>query len=503
MKCIANAIPTTLAVLLGCVTCVRAELTTEQEALRVARNHVRLMVLQGRWATAGNPEVGAIQEFKRGQRVLGYFCPVKPMGFVVLSLHRELEPVKAFSATCDLDPTLEEGMPALLKDQMEGILDAVAAKLGRAVKPDDQFQPLLQINYRPAFDILAANDFDPGNYATAQGSVATAGMNYQEVGVLLTSRWHQLPPYNQQCPEMGCSWPDQGNANSKALVGCVATAGAQILRYWRWGPPEPFAWPNMCDVYRYDGAGWFNDENGNPVTGPQIDAVAGLCHIVGIYVGMDYGCDGSGAVTSDMEGVFEALGYNGAACVLDHSDYAPLDWYNVLKEQINVNRPVQYKVVGHSIVCDGWMEEWGGPNYYWYHMNYGWVNESWTVWYALDALLHGNPGEEQAITNIVPNNAIGGALAPEYPGLPGMWRYFDQDIWSGPNATFYPGQWLQILKSGFYLRSNGGPGQSVKFYGQPGLHTRFFLDGDASAKTRILVQDGCMKIHNGAGMVIR
>lgn len=44
----------------------------------------------------------------------------------------------------------------------------------------------------------------------------------------LTSLWNQGGPYNEQCPELP---PASGN---HTVVGCVATAMAQVMRYWEW-----------------------------------------------------------------------------------------------------------------------------------------------------------------------------------------------------------------------------------------------------------------------------
>jgi hypothetical protein len=134
-------------------------------------------------------------------------------------------------------------------------------------------------------------------------------------------------------------------------------------------------------------------------------------------------------------------------------------------------------------------------------MNYGWPSDSYDGWWALDELLYGT-ADEYFIAAVVPDVAIGSSLAPHYPGAPGTWRYFDRDA-SGTNSTFSAGQWLQILKSGFLLVNNGEPGHAIRFYGEPDLHIRFFLDGDPWGMTRILIQGGGMKIHGSAGMVIR
>jgi hypothetical protein len=44
----------------------------------------------------------------------------------------------------------------------------------------------------------------------------------------LTSHWHQGSPYNDQTPEL------TPGADEHTVVGCVATALAQIMYYWKW-----------------------------------------------------------------------------------------------------------------------------------------------------------------------------------------------------------------------------------------------------------------------------
>ncbi len=300
-------------------------------------------------------------------------------------------------------------------------------------------------------------------------------------------------------------------ARQKALIKPrLSGLAGRFGRFWHASPklsgPPPFddnyGWPNMCDAYYYGGSGWFNDEHGVPVTWDQINAVANLCGEVGVGLHMDYGCGGSSADTYDLEDAYEDyVRYDPDGWVVYRYDYDPVDWFNALKGQFNLNRPGPYRVEGHAIVADGWMEEWIGDDYYWYHMNYGWPDDAYDAWWALDELYLGGLWEEYSIAGVVPDVAIGSPLGPYYPGGPGFWRYFDQDTW-GINSTFYAGQWLQILKSGFLLTSGGEPGHAIKFYGEPDLHTRFFLYGDPDGKSRILIQGGGMKIYSGAGMAI-
>lgn len=46
----------------------------------------------------------------------------------------------------------------------------------------------------------------------------------------LTPKWNQASPYNDACPFV--AFPTGGDTNT--FVGCVATAMAQVMYYWRW-----------------------------------------------------------------------------------------------------------------------------------------------------------------------------------------------------------------------------------------------------------------------------
>jgi hypothetical protein len=282
-----------------------------------------------------------------------------------------------------------------------------------------------------------------------------------------------------------------------------------VLYHWRWPPAgngapydDPYDWPNMCDSYWFDGDYWFNGPDGNPVTYDQISAVAELCKEVVLAAEMDWGCDGSSTPTWMMEDVYETV-YRYADCFVRYRpDYGAVEWFTLIQEQVSANRLVQYRVDNHAIVCDGWDEEWIGEDYEWFHMNYGWPDDSYDTWYALDALHLGDPPNEYCIIGVVPDVAIGGILGGHYAGGIGVWRYFDLDSW-GANTTFGAGQYLQVLRSRFILGNPGSPADVMTVYGAPGLETRFFLYGDPAGKTRLLIANGALQIRGGGEMVIR
>ena len=170
----------------------------------------------------------------------------------------------------------------------------------------------------------------------------------------------------------------------------------------------------------------------------------------------------------------------------------------MIKGQLNINRPTQYVIPGHSIVCDGWLEA-GSPVQRYYHMNYGWQNTSFNTWYGLDGLHGGDPDEEYQLINIVPNVALGSSFSGTYTRQTFPYRYFAVDTVCPSSATFNSGQYLQSL-AGITVNCTSTTGGSIKIYGAAGLPTTMFNRGDPSNGIRI--DDGCIKIMQDGGLVM-
>jgi hypothetical protein len=84
--------------------------------------------------------------------------------------------------------------------------------------------------------------------ARLEGLEAPAG-EPAKMELNLTCRWHQGSPYNDQCPALT-------PADERTLVGCTATAAAQIMYYWKWpntgvsdhhGPDYNWRWRTTWD----------------------------------------------------------------------------------------------------------------------------------------------------------------------------------------------------------------------------------------------------------------
>jgi hypothetical protein len=459
---------------------IRAEVATKGEALALAKNWIRLILYrEGDWGGSQAPEIREIVEFKRGERILGYFMPVKPQGFIVVSHVKQLASVKAYSAVSNLDPSSDEGLADIIKGGMERSLNSIEKRVGPiGSAKNDEIDKVIEIDYRLSWEEL-------------EGDVTK--LDYQQGGILLSSEWHQWDPYYRQCPA-----GSNGCTETHCTVGCVATAGAQIMRYWAWPPygidspyDDDYDWPNMPDMV------W----SSSPAI--QIDAVAELCHEIGLAASTHYCMRSdkpcaSGSNDGSMIHAYESHYRYSPNCTIRYrSDYSAANWFDLIKVEINRNRPMQYAIPDHNIVCDGWREI-GSPIIRQYHINYGVEGGWYSAWYTLDAIQGGDPNKEDLIEDIYPAQSIFAANG-SYPRESFPYRYFPQDAVGGVSgATFEPGQFIQFLP-GTELTCGTGSG-SIRFLGTPGLETRLFAAGEVSRGIRI--DNGALKLygHNGGGI---
>ncbi len=215
---------------------------------------------------------------------------------------------------------------------------------------------------------------------------------------------------------------------------------------------------------------------------------------------MDYGCGGSGAYHDDMVDAYEGnYRFSTTASIVYRDDYTASEWFTRMKNQFNVNRPVQYGIPGHSLVGDGWRES-GDPLVREYHFNYGWQNTSYNTWYILDAMHHGDPDEEEMIEGIKPIQTLGSTVAGAYtvPAFP--YRYFDQDATCASGATFSAGHNLQFLHN-ITLKCTSAA-DPLRINGTSAANTRLFTRGDQS-KGMLISGAGALKMTNGGTIVFR
>jgi len=186
----------------------------------------------------------------------------------------------------------------------------------------------------------------------------------------MTTRWNQDCTYNEQCPDKDCE--DVCSSNENAWTGCVATAIAQVLRYWAHPSSHQYVYSTMPN----------NSGNGE---------VQRMMKDVGESVDMDYGCDASSAYGSETPGSFKnTFGYSSAT----RDSYGPGSYQTVV-QNIDGNKPVVLEGCRtrknwvlfytysncHEWVCDGY-ERYQNNCYtrLKFHMNWGWGG-TFNGWY--------------------------------------------------------------------------------------------------------------------------
>ncbi|UCD17225.1 MAG: C10 family peptidase [Candidatus Zixiibacteriota bacterium] len=391
----------------------RAETASEEEMRLVCRNWLSYIVSQkGSWAGATEPELTEVIEITVNDTLLGRCFNIVPEGFVVVPILKDLPPIKASSEESHLDFNLP-GIPKLLSDVLSNRTRLFVRIYGSLkAGPPDKADVRMGRQNRRAWDYFLQDEktFDA---ALLDSKLAPL----EEVGPLLTSYWHQEEPYNLFCPT---------GVSGLCYVGCGATAITQILyyhrwplegvgnySYWWWGDwscdgydptpgctlsadfSDPYDWDNILDIY------------GGSEPLEQQHAVAELCYEAGVAHNMSYGCCGSGAVTEDpIYFLPQFFRYRDQIQMVFRNDYDSTQWFNMIKTEVNEDRPIFYNIPGHFIIGDGWRET---GYLYMVHMNYGWGGSN-NMWYALDNLYCPwevcEGGEDIMLLGIEPNKDV-------------------------------------------------------------------------------------------------
>lgn len=195
----------------------------------------------------------------------------------------------------------------------------------------------------------------------------------EAISPLLGSNWDQKTPYNDLCPI---------DAKEHSLTGCVATAMAQVMYFWKYPAattnPIPsytstsrrFLMPEIPAGTAIDWNNMVNKYDGSE-TDIQKKAIANLMLLCGTAVRMNYTNNFSSAYDIDVAlALRNYFGYDDATTYVMRNDYFESDWNQRVYDELKAGRPVYYSGTssgtGHAFVVDGY----GGDDYF--HVNWGW-----------------------------------------------------------------------------------------------------------------------------------
>ncbi len=272
-------------------------------------------------------------------------------GFAVVAGDDAVRPILGYSVNTTLEPG---NLPSNVEAYLEG--------LSQQIKTIRQQQGIADRQVRQEWKALLSDTVNV--QAFRQNSTRTA------VSPLLSTKWGQGYYFNRYCPE---------GESGRAVTGCVATALAQIVRYWE-SPANGFGKHTYNSFYGtlsvdFGAANYqyslMPDSLDYNTPQAQINEVSKLMYHLGVALSANYGYNAtSGYDAAARAAVINHFGFNPYAGLARRDLYTEAQWVSMLKGEIDLGRPVYYSASGtsggHVFVCDGY----DASDYF--HINWGW-----------------------------------------------------------------------------------------------------------------------------------
>jgi PKD repeat protein len=333
-----------------------AKPVSPDDAQKVAKNWIDYVVKNdGSWGEYKSAEAVKIEPFFVEGGLVGFVIDVAPLGFVLVPADDELPPIKAYSTD------------SVFIQDSEGFADWVGQDL-KEITNMLRTESVKKVVFMP-INAKLWGWLRENNFLESVPAVSTL-----PPPILTTTNWDQMDPYNRFCPE----WPQ--DSGSKTPVGCVATASAQVMRYWSWPPQGTGSHSYTSQTHRFQLSADFNHaynwdnmpDSLSFATSPQKDEVARLGSDLGIAFDMDYDPDGSGAYTTDAVSVLTQYFYYSSEIKFDGYTGDETSWFTLFKTEVDAGRPSLMSIRGpdggHAVVCDGYRTDQGNM----LHLNFGW-----------------------------------------------------------------------------------------------------------------------------------
>ncbi len=247
--------------------------------------------------------------------------------------------------------------------------------------------------------------------ASLRRSATRAASAKSSIAPKMKTTWGQDYPYNLHTPSLRLKWEGR-DTTIHAATGCVATALAQVMNYYRYpaqtlddiesyeGTAEvpvysyrkgkvdtllvdykttavakgtKIDWANMADSYdTYDEQGNLTSLYGN--TSEEKEAVARLMQYCGSASSMEYGLESASYASSMVDALYKVFGYKGCYQLLQEDYDDQQDWEDAIYNELAKAGPVLFSGAtltqgGHQFLLDGYERRDDGNYFY---VNWGW-----------------------------------------------------------------------------------------------------------------------------------
>ena len=306
-----------------------------------------------------------------------YIFNVEGGGFVMVSASKKVQPVLAYSTEHGYDGEIPETAWYFINNYSKNI------------------------DYCEDFDVLMGDDVESA-WKSLENNELPVAKNTASVSPLTQTLWDQNYPYNYYAPECDNYW----NGNH-CYAGCVACAMAQIMKYWDHPVHGHGSHSYTHSTYGVQSANfgattydWAIMPN---AVGYMLDdatlAVALLMYHCGVSVNMNFGPNGSGAQSKDVETAMRMYFGYCSAKFEQRSSYTEVEWIALIKNDLDKSQPLYFSGSsdsggGHAIVCDGY------DNNNYFSFNLGWSG-SGNGFYSINDVA-GYHNNEAIVKNIKP-----------------------------------------------------------------------------------------------------
>ena len=326
-----------------------------------------------------------------------YIFNVTPSGFIIVSADDRIEPILGYSYSGHFDTNS-------IPDNFQSFCHEYEREISTIKQSSALPDTIIQQKWMHFL----------------QDTIISRNRNITSVPMLLSTTWNQGYLYNNYCPA------DAAGPNGHVWAGCVATAMAQIINYWKY-PANPTGEISYMANYSSQGYGNYGllhlnldsvfydyssmpDILTNQSNVEEIQNVASLIYHCGVSVSMMYGTTGSGASLSYAQSALIVNFKYLPTCQYVHrNSYSDYAWRELIRNELNNYRPVCYDgqgaSEGHAFVCDGY------DDYGFFHINWGWGG-SYDGYFLLSNL---NPGNQSF--NSSQGAIVGISIAPPLPAV--------------------------------------------------------------------------------------
>lgn len=309
------------------------------------------------------------------------FNRIGKKGFIIISATSHSYPVLAYSFESlfnlmDQHPSIKNAIDKYKKEILYIIEEKVNSK-GIYVKIWDKY---------------TSDDFIKNIKSTSE---------ITNISPLLITNWGQGCFYNDKCPI------DYTGQCDRVLVGCVAVAMAQIMKFHNFPSSgtgsDNYYHPEYGDIIYNFSEHVFDWPNMPNELFINNDETALLLYLCGVSSHMNYGPHFSGAAPDRTRlSLINFFNYSDEALYLSKDMYGEDEWNTMLRNELDNSRPIFYEGYGsggHAFNIDGYQ----GLDFF--HFNWGWRG-AFNGYFYLSSLTPGGndySNSQAAIIGIQPN----------------------------------------------------------------------------------------------------